>query len=75
MLYKGNLYSDKNCLVDKLKLQKIKYLFKNTYGFIIDQTDLSELGFSKKNEKEDEKFMKDNFNFIEKMEDNWLQED
>ena len=75
MLYKGNLYSEKNCLVDKLKLQKIKYLFKNTYGFIIDQTDLSELGFSKKNEKEDEEFMKTNFNFIEKVEDNWLQED
>jgi hypothetical protein len=68
MLYKGNLYSDKNCTVNKIELQKMKFIFRDTYGFIMDESDLSELAFSKKNEKADEEFMKENFNFIEKVE-------
>jgi hypothetical protein len=75
MLYKGNLYSENNCIVNKKDLQKMKFIFRDTYGFILDQSNLSELAFSKKNEKEDETFMKDNFNFIEKVEDKYIVED
>lgn len=75
MLYKGNLYSKNNCTVNKRELQKMKFIFRNTYGFILDQSNLSELAFSKKNEKSDEEFMKASFNFIEKVRDNWIVED
>jgi hypothetical protein len=64
MLYKGNLYKDKTCSEQTSMLEKIKYSAKNNYGFVLDQGDISALGYNKENEVEDIKFMNDNFIFI-----------
>jgi len=69
MLYKGNLYRDKTCSEQTNMLEKIKYSTQNNYGFILDQGDVSALGYNKENEVEDTKFMNDNFIFIMKLTD------
>ncbi len=69
MLYKGNLYLDKNCVNKPQMLQKIIFSNQNKFGFVIDGGDVSALGFNPGNEEEDTKFMEDNYNFIMKLTD------
>ena len=64
MLYKGNLYLDKNCQNKPQMLQKIIFSTQNQYGFIIDGGDVSAFGYNPANEEDDTKFMEDNYNFI-----------
>ena len=67
MLYKGNLYLDKNCINQPQMLQKIIFANQNKYGFVIDGGDVSAFGYNPANEEEDTKFMNDGFNFIMKL--------
>jgi len=69
MMYKGNLYNDKSCIVNNKELQKIKFSYQNKHGFIVDEGQFSVFGFKKDNEAEDIKFMNENFNFIMKLSD------
>ena len=69
MLYKGNLYRDKTCPEQTNVLEKIIYSTKNNYGFLLDQGDISALGYNKENEVEDTQFMNDNFTLIMKLTD------
>lgn len=69
MVYKGNLYLDKNCVQKPERLQKIIFANQNKYGFIVNGGDISAFGYNPANEEEDTKFMEEGFNFIMKLTD------
>lgn len=72
-IYKGNLYNNTTCLtLNKMQLQKIKFRFNNQHNFIIDAGAFSVIPYEIKQEKEDEKFFEERFDFVMKLTDDWF---
>jgi len=70
-IYRGNLYSHKSCGRNELMIKKMKYMFNNPHNFILDFGDFIVNEFDKENEEKNEKFYKEQFDFIIKLTDNW----
>ncbi len=71
-IYKGNLYNNKTCGANLGAIQKMKFKFNNEYNFIIDTGEFTIIPYEKNSEEEDEKFIRDNFNFVTKLTDDWF---
>ncbi|MGY0393556.1 hypothetical protein ACW5R3_13495 [Bizionia sp. KMM 8389] len=73
-IYKGNLYVEKGCFLDNLKkLQKqIRFQFNNPYHFIMSTNDFAVFPYEVHNDEANNKFMKDHYNFVEQLTDDWL---
>ncbi len=72
-IYKGNLYNSKSCrFKNELQLKKVIFKFNNQHGFLIDDGEYLVLPFEHKNEEEDEKYLKERFDFVQKLTDDWF---
>lgn len=72
-IYKGNLYNNKTCIpLNKMQLQKIVYRFNNEHKFIINDGEYTVIPYEHKQEKDDEIFFKERFNFVMKLTDDWF---
>ena len=75
MLYKGDLYNDKTCYkANKKQVALVDFSFNNKFGFIVDEGEFSILGYNKENEKADIQFIKEHFNFIKKITNDWFKD-
>lgn len=66
-IYKGNLFKSKSCGSNDLMVRKMKFIFNNPYGFFIHTENYVEMEFDTGNPEENDKFYKENFDFIMKI--------
>ncbi len=71
-IYKGKLYNDKTCNLNKLQVEKIKFRFNNEFGFKIDSGEMMVYPYNPKTEKEDDEYFSDKFDFVLNLTDDWL---
>jgi len=71
-IYKGNLNINKSCNNNTSVMgNKMLFMFKNPYQFIMDNGDFIITEYDKENPQEYDKYYEENFNFVMKLTDDW----
>ncbi|TYB74333.1 hypothetical protein [Bizionia myxarmorum] len=73
-VYKGNLYLEKGCNLDNLQkpLKQIRFGFNNQNDFIISFSEFSVFPYEADNDAANDSFMKERYDFVEKLTDDWF---
>jgi len=71
-IYKGNLYNNKTCDLNTVQIKKITFTFHNQYNFIIDRGEYAIMPYEAKNEINDDIFIKEQFDLVKKLTDDWF---
>ena len=70
-IYKGSLYLDKSCGSNDQMVLRMKFMFNNPNGFIMDNGNFIVSEYNKKSPEEWDNYYKERFNLVTKLTDDW----